>query len=476
MATTNVAGPPTRAWLRPDRHLLPLAAAAATTLLGLSRVNDQPFWYDEAATARVVDRGLDGFVDVITTQEAGQGPYYVGLWIWTRVSHDDAWIRLFSVAGAAIAAAAIVRYAVGRFGWWVGAATALLLVTHPFFLRYLTEARGYSWMMVTGVAVVVLHDRLARSPTQRTALGLGATAGIGLALNPLFVLLIAATFVFPVDRAEGFWRACGTVLTAAAAIFACFVPAMLARPDQIDWIRPVTVEEFRTVTLEFLGGSILAWVVLIGILAALTLAVRRSGNLTLGRSLLIAIGYPVGVLLFSAVVRPLWLARYMAPAFPFLVLGASAGLIALTEIVSSRPVVKIALACGLAGVGIAASNPLVDQTRGATGRETIDYLLMKASDDTVIITNAPVTEVLHFLGYRPDLDVAALPDDDHELDPLRRDWSEIANEVADAERVELVYYTAWPASDDVFAFVESRDVQHIETFGMYEVWTLVPRS
>ena len=78
----------------------------------------------------------------------------------------------------------------------IAAATGALLITNPFFLRYLTELRVYSWMMAAAVGGAWAVVLLVAEPTRRRWWVLtGFMVGIGVAMFYLYALWALAVFV-----------------------------------------------------------------------------------------------------------------------------------------------------------------------------------------------------------------------------------------------------------------------------------------
>ena len=129
---------------------------------------------------------------VMNRRESGMGPYYAGLWLWTRLGDSDVWIRSFSVLGSAVAVLLVFRLTLRWFSRWPAVIAATILLVSPFMHQYQTEARTYAWTMVVAVGMAFLGDVWVRRPSIVSSLGLGALGGVGVALSPLFVLWVSS--------------------------------------------------------------------------------------------------------------------------------------------------------------------------------------------------------------------------------------------------------------------------------------------
>ena len=107
-----------------------------------------PLWLDEAQSVAIARRSLPGIIDALRAD--GAPPlYYFLLHAWMSVfGSDDVAVRSLSVLFA-LAAVAVLALVAGRsLGWQGSALVVLFTISHPFFVRYATETRMYSLVML----------------------------------------------------------------------------------------------------------------------------------------------------------------------------------------------------------------------------------------------------------------------------------------------------------------------------------------
>jgi hypothetical protein len=91
--------------------------------------------------------------------------------------------------------------------------------------------------------------------------------------------------------------------------------------------------------------------------------------------------------------------------------------------------------------------------------------------DQVVIDHFPLT-ILHYLGYRPDIDPGATPPDDDVLYPLR---PPIASFVERTRSSPTVYYVLWDLKGPdiaVAALGSGRHVSDVRNYGDTTVFVL----
>ncbi len=342
--------------------------ALATMCLGAVRAGDRPFWLDESATAVAVDQPLGGLVRLLG-HTAGMGPYFLSLWGWARLGDSEWWLRMFSVVGGACTVAALYMFACRAAGRRTAALAAIGLICNPFFLRYLTELRTYSWVMCLAVVSTALFLRFRSTPTTANALRYGASVGAMLSLLFFSVGAVVAHLIFCGglirDRRGRSRLALAGVV--GAVILAPFLIAVRTS-HQINWIPSTTIVRILDQTSLALGGRPLAVLLVVGCVCLFVVTVRHSTpwarSVPLEVGLAICVLVPVSLLMIS-IVQPAYLARYLAALLPFSVLSASAGFVAvasaISATVSKQRLITAAVAAGFV-LGFPGS-PVVDLAR-----------------------------------------------------------------------------------------------------------------
>ncbi len=166
-------------WLSADRILesrrLDTLFLALVTLLALLirlyRLGEQSLWTDEILTWKMIRPGA-GLHFWRQLADSIQGPLYLAVaWPLVRWS-GSAWVLRLPAALAGAATVPVI-FACGRRLWNAPTArlAALLLALSPFHLWYSQEARGYTFLILFAAAAsLVFLDMVRRGPDPRRAL------------------------------------------------------------------------------------------------------------------------------------------------------------------------------------------------------------------------------------------------------------------------------------------------------------------
>ncbi|TDT18689.1 hypothetical protein BDK89_4320 [Ilumatobacter fluminis] len=470
--------------------LVAAAFGIATFLLGLTRVGDEPFWMDEAASRYFVDRPLRDLLRVIWRQESGQGPFYLMLWLWQHVTDSDAGLRVVAVAGGSVAVAAAVWFARRWFGWAVAIGTGAMLMMNPFFLRYLTELRGYSWAMAfatiaAGSAVeLVLRPRWGWS----IVAGLAAGLAIGTVLMTAFWFLVLAVALAAVS-----WRSVDTArlrLAAVTVLLSVVVAAPLLnatrfRSGQLDWVPATTRRRLVSTMYDVAGGRGWFFVAVVG-LAVFTVSVvvldearqRVAGVAVLA----MAVGGTAALVVVSFV-KPLLVTRYFAPSAPFIALGTIGGFVAAGRWAASRlPArfdtlrrpVALAPTVGVLTLMCAAFvqwGVFTDRDRVEDPRAAVEFVEARFDEGDVVVIDRPTPAILRYLGDRPDIDPGWMPPDPARAFWPRRPFADYAAELDEADTVFVFTWNGWNL-DPVVERLIARQGAEQTRFGQAIVWVV----
>ncbi len=468
-------------WPSATRARRPSTAAGAACvaffvlLVGWFRVGDDGYWFDETISALVVRRSFGGLARVLWDQEAGMFAYFVGLWFWSQLFAGDNGLRMFSVLGGAVAAALLFILATHWFNQRTAATACLLMITNPFFLRYLTEARAYTWISCVALATAIVFERALESRRLSSFAAFGLLTGIGASLHILAVLVPLTLVVIAIlqrrlDPNQG--TPIAIAIVTAALCFAPAVPALLANSWQADWIPEPSVDVVRGQIWSMFGRGLPAIVLGVGMICVMvTVAIRPSASPELLLCFFLALAY-TGLTLLVSLIQPVFLARYLMPAFPFAVLAASAGIdVLLGEFSSSKRVPILALAAvSLAGaLSFVTGGPFTDRSGRSSARDAVQYVEQHFHGGDAIVIASKQPEILHHVGYRPDIDPAALPPLDNQLYPDRLTTGEIATELVAAERVFVFVADGIPVEAALVEFVQSREIEKETRFGEWVV-------
>ena len=286
--------------------------------------------------------------------------YYLLLRFWLLFGSSEGYIRglsvLFSVATIPL------LYALGSrlFGSVAGLLGAWLLAINAYHIRYAQEARGYALVVFFSVLAGWLLVRNLQEPVS-ARWGAYAAAGALAVYSHLFGALVlvahGASLAF-LPRADLPWR---ELKRSARWIIYMTVPLILViivvGDASMRWIQP---PDLRTVVQFFVsiagnGGYLLLLMVSIAVGAAGYALVRNRprGTATASRwTYLFAFAWlivPVLLVLAVSVVRPIFLARYLNPCLPALMLIVAAGTLKLRKPVTVWILVAVISTLSLAG-------------------------------------------------------------------------------------------------------------------------------
>lgn len=359
------------------RPLVVLTALCVALGAGARFVADSPLWLDEALSAGIAALEPGEVIDALGRD--GHPPaYYLLLHGWMRlVGTGDVAVRALS--GILSIGALPLVFVAGRRrgGPVVGTIAVAVLALSPFAIRYGSEARMYSLVMVEVLVGWLLVDDLREGrPASWRAPALAATSGALLLTHYWGMFLVAATVAV---AAAAWWRAAGdaparralaVVIVALGAGGLALVPWLPTLADQLGhtgtpWAPPTRPTAAVGATLRDVSAGPLddgvAAAVLVGVLALLGLAGRRTGD---GRVELIARTVPtvraealVAALTLGSGASVAYLGgstfatRYAAVVVPLLALVVAAGVAVLSpEVLRTGALAALAV---LGGIGVA---------------------------------------------------------------------------------------------------------------------------
>jgi 4-amino-4-deoxy-L-arabinose transferase-like glycosyltransferase len=321
-----------KAW---SDELLSLAIAAAVLAIGAGRLSfGASMWRDEAWSWLAIHRSFAGVVGLVVSDEANMGPYYLGLRAWAVFGQSDAWLRGFSVAGGAAAAVALYRLVLRYFDRPAALLAAVLFITNPVFLKYISETRGYSWSMFLAVASTASLLRALQSDGRRWIVVYGVTTGLALAVNLAVILVIAAQFGgvlwtrSPAKRCQRVFGAGGAI---AVVTFLPFLPVTVAQRDvNTSWVPPLRTDETLAALESVVGGHKWALFFLIGgVMLLIGIWWHRreliGWDFRTGRVMLTIAVLPAPLLVVISRIKPSFVPRYLTPILPFVAGAAAVG-------------------------------------------------------------------------------------------------------------------------------------------------------
>jgi mannosyltransferase len=345
-----------------------LWAAVAVVAVGvvLRFVARSNLWLDEALSVNIARLPL-GDIPGALRQDGAPPLYYLLLHAWTEVFGTGT-IAVRALSGVfAVAALPLIWVAGRRVGGRRTAHAALvLLAASPFAVRYATEARMYSMLMVLGLAGWLLFDDLLKRFSWARAGGLALVSGAALLTHywSVYVLAVgAAVALWRARRGPGRTEATRVLgaLAAGCLLFLPWLPTFLhqLRHTGTPWAGPAGVRVLFDTVFQFMGGfwdpgfvlGLLAWGLIAlalfgravdGRRVELDLRTRPDGRgLAVAAFGSLAVGIAVGAAAQSA-----FAVRYTSILFPFVVLLVALGTSVLAEPKVYRGVLALAVVLG----------------------------------------------------------------------------------------------------------------------------------
>lgn len=381
-----------------SRRTSPLLLAAVLAAgVALRLHSGSALWLDEALTVDIARGPLGDLPDAL--RHDGSPPlYYALLHLWMRVFGDgDVAVRslstVFSLATLPVAYRAGLRVSGDRGAAWYA---VVLLAASPFAIRYATEARMYSLLVLLTALGVLAVDRALAQPSPSRLVPLAVLSGALVLTHywAAFVVLSAAAVVLAWRRAR---RVAVTVVAGAAVAMAPWLPVLLHQVQHTGtpWaaapglhVAVDAVFEFaggRTQTGSFLGLLLLA-LAAVGVWGRArgpaALELRWPGDRRPGAVAALSVGGLLVGITASTVLRSGFAPRYAAIALvPFLVVVA-AGVSKLPSLRTQVTVLGLCVILGLTG-----SIALVRQPR--TQARTVAHVLAADATSGDVVAYCP---------------------------------------------------------------------------------------
>ncbi len=186
---------------------LGLAAAA----IRFATLGQQSFWFDEAATGRLMRMGLGAMLRALPDGESTPPLYYVVAWLWTRAfGTGEVGLRSLSALCGTLAVPVVYAAAARWSGRAAGLAAAALTGFSPLLIWYSQEARAYALLVLLCAASVWALAAAATPGAPRRALAVwAAICALALATHYFAAFVIAGEVVWLVHArgARSSWPA-----------------------------------------------------------------------------------------------------------------------------------------------------------------------------------------------------------------------------------------------------------------------------
>lgn len=334
-------------------------------------------WLDETATWTVATRPLHQIVALLGNIDVVHGAYYLFQHVWLSAGGGEVWMRVPSVLAMSVAAGATAALGVRLSGPRTGLVAGLLLAGWPLVSYYAQEGRSFA--LVMGAVLVGTWCLVQALSTGHRRWWFAYTASVAVAgtLHEFAVLAVVAhgvtlLLVRPSWRA---WRAWLVSALACAVLVAPLAVLSQQQAGQVSYMTAPTWSTLVDLAEKFLSTSVWLSLVVVGLaVVGIVADVRgRSDREGIG---LVAVALPlllvpVGLLLGTSLVHPLFQVRYVLFSVAGLPLLAARGIDLLTTAagrISGRTAVGwVVVAVLVLGISVA-QLPALRQERTTNSR------------------------------------------------------------------------------------------------------------
>ncbi len=417
-------------------------AAVAALPLAARFVVDTPLWLDEALSVNIAKLPLSQLGEAL--RHDGHPPlYYVLLHGWMDVFGEGN-LAVRAMSGVISLIALPLAFLVGRRtgGYWLGVLTAWTLALSPFFLRYGSETRMYSLVIVLSLAGYLSVDTALRERRNVALVGVAlSTCGLLWTHYWSWWLLATAGLLLLGDLVVR--RRRGRPLMPTVAVIAAmgvgglgflpWLPSMLYQADHTGtpWaepFRPATL--FITAVTDFNGGPysepqiLMLFTLILTVVAlfavgtdrvTLTVDLRTQADARLPAVLMfgtMALASVASLLMGAA-----FASRYAAVFFPFWVLLVALG---LHRFVPGRARTVVLVVFGALSLLGSAFVFRQDRTQAGPAAEAIRH---HPASDSIVVTCPDQLGPALSRALGDDFDVVTYPRFES---PLRVDWVDYA--------------------------------------------------
>lgn len=310
----------------------PIVASVFVVVFALLNNGRHSMWFDETYSVSFAERAIKPLLYELANDEANMGPYYLTLWAWRHLGTSDVWLRSLSMVWT-VAALWIVWGITRRWANNPTAAVAVgMLALNPFMLSWTVQARGYTMVVALSATSLWLADRVRTTTSVPYSVAFGLTAAILVATNlaALFIVVAEVCCLLAFGNRKRLVFPLGVGALVSAVLFAPFGYSFLTNRRQVRWIPELSWHSFGASTTRAMGGPLAATAIALG-LVALATSMRSPAQRPRGAMILasVIVGL-LGVALFSLVIQPLYIHRYLIGVLPIATVGSAMGLHAMS--------------------------------------------------------------------------------------------------------------------------------------------------
>jgi mannosyltransferase len=322
-----------------ERHHFLLLTIGVAATLSFYSIAAKSVWLDEASSINLARLDWRGMWLVITTQEANMALYHLLLHFWLRFGADEFAVRSLSAILAVAAIAPVYGIGTRLFGSNTGLIASLLLTVNAFFICYAQEARAYSLFLLLVAGSSYLFLRAIDTPSGKNWAIYVIVGALSMYAHFFGVWVIAAHFVAAMVFGKGLVRRRDLIVSHSfIALLASplLVPILTpgSHSNHIGWLAKPSLRTLAGLfePLTGYGGPVL--VLVYAVVCGYALLYAATHRRTPGvrfipwryAFLVTWLFLPVlGSFLFSILLKPIFLPRYLIISLPPLVLIAATG-------------------------------------------------------------------------------------------------------------------------------------------------------
>ncbi len=392
----------------------------AAAWLRLHRLGGHDLWLDEAYSVLFAKMPAGRFWKLMWSREGNMLLYYLALRAWMHLGDTEGVVRLLSVVFGVASIPMI--YFLGRdlFSRTTGMIAAALLAVHELHIFFSQDARSYTLLVFLLLWSAWLFVRLVRFPDRRLYRVIyPIVSGLAMYAHLLGALVTLSQWLSlnrVGARRLGWKRSLGVVATFFVVALPMEAFAILKNKGQLDWTPPLTVSGFveGMYAITGGGGAVLLLLYLgLGVLAIIEGYRSGSEELALSTRLLsLWVVFPIIVMIFYSLHKPLFYWRYLMMCLPGVILLAAEG---VTIIKRSRrwvawawlPVVLL-----VAGISFRAAWHYFDAPIWPDWKAATDFVLAnERPGDAVCFSGNGAAPFLYYMQRERRLDWRTLPNE-----------------------------------------------------------------
>ncbi|HEX3824507.1 MAG TPA: glycosyltransferase family 39 protein [Mycobacteriales bacterium] len=344
----------------------PAVVAVLVVSIVLRFLTRSPLWLDEAQTVSIANRSVPHLFTAL--REDGAPPlYYLLLHYWMAAFGTSSFAvrslsSVLSVGALPVMAVVAKRFKLLGDSPWPA---VLLLATCPFVIRYATEARMYSLVLLLVLLALVAYERVWTVGGWRPAVAATVVTGALLLTQYWAIFMLAtagATVLFAMWRGAREARRLLVPMVIGCGFFLPWLPSFAYQSAHTGapWGSPPGIEVPFVALGGWVGGGlaspVLRWAYYLLAAVAIFGYARRGGGVSfhwpVRRRPLLLLGFGVAVLLVGTVaseaVTSAYAPRYTMVAVAPILLVVAAGLDALSPRLRTATLAVVVVS-GLAG-------------------------------------------------------------------------------------------------------------------------------